>query len=669
MRDAHRKSITGYLLGLLATFAFIIVLPQPLHAQDLDYFDLPPEQLLAAKVTSASRRAERLSDVPAAVYVITNEAIRQAGVKSVPDALRMAPGVNVAQADANSWAVSIRGFNGLLANKLLVMIDGRTIYNPLFAGTYWDTRDLMLEDIDRIEVIRGPGGTLWGANAVNGVINIITKNAALTQGNLVTGSAGTPQYGAAATRHGGTIGDDGYFRLYAKATQHGSFRTPDDMDGNDDWNAWRGGFRTDWPGEFTLQGDLYQVRTDQIDSSPILTAPYTLTQEETIETHGANLLGRWTEQMENGGLLTAQTYIDYFRRDQIRLDDERIIYDLDLQYNFPKNENHEVIIGGGYRFMWDSLSGLPIVTFSPDSRNDHLFSAFIHDQITLIPEKWFLTLGSKFEHNDYSGFEFQPNARLMWHPDEDKSVWAAVSHAVRTPSRLEQDLTLTIGVFAPGALLAGLTEVVTAPNRDFDSEELTSYELGYRQQVTSSLSVDIAAFYNEYDNLSALSALPNQTGVNPARTIIPLSFDNIESAETYGAELATNWNITENWSLEASYSLLDMQVHAPTVLNVSQEAEEGQSPNHQLYLGSAWDINRQWSLNSGLYYYSQLQNYDVDDYIRFDVNLEWRARDNLRFNLIGQNLASDGHREFLNETDVNATEINTTVFGKFTWEF
>ena len=634
-----------------------LVLSFPALAQDIDYFSLPPDQLLAAEVISVSKQPERIADTAAAVFVITQSDIARSGVTTLPDALRMAPGVQVARADNNSWAISIRGFNGALTNKLLVMIDGRSVYNPLFAGTYWELQDYLLEDIERIEVVRGPGGAMWGANAVNGVINIITKRAESTQGNLVSGLYGTEE-GAVNLRHGGSFGDDNHYRVYAKYFDMEPSRKIGGGNASDASDGGRGGFRADWGDVLTVQGDLYRIYGDQLNSTPNFVAPFTpIVSKETMESEGANILGRWKKDMDNGDLLTVQTYLDYTNREQILLKDERSIFDFDAQYNFADAGRHKITTGAGYRYTQDNLGNSPNVEFFPSSRSDNLFSFFAQDKIALSENEWYLTLGSKFEHNDYTGFEFQPNARLQYHPDSTQMFWGAVSKAVRTPSRLEHDLNNTTTIFTTG------TAVVLMANRDFESEELIAYEAGYRKQVSDDFSFDIAAFYNDYDNMATVGFLPTSPGLFPIEAV------NGMTAETYGFEIASTWNVTDDVQLSASYSFLDMFLHVEENGGFDLETAERLSPHHQANMNASWKISQDVSLDGFAYYVDELSQSNVDDYVRFDVNLGWQITDNMKFNLVGQNLMDDSHREFSSPTSLNATEVQRGVFGKLTCKF
>lgn len=639
--------------------AFVLSPAAQAAGDELDYFSLPPEQLLSAEVISVSKKKERVSDTAAAVYIISQDDIRRAGVTSIPEALRMAPGVQVARADSNSWAISIRGFNGTVSNKLLVMIDGRTVYNPLFAGTYWELQGYPLEDIDRIEVVRGPGGAVWGANAVNGVINIITKSAADTQGVMASALYGREE-GKATVRQGGAF-EGGHYRLYGQSFNRDSSVAAQGGAAKDDWRGGRAGFRSDWGGErdggldggLTIQGDVYRVLTDQYNRTPAATP---ITESETMDSRGANILGRYTRSLDNGAQVSVQSYLDYTERDQILLQDRRGIFDIEAQYNFAPIGPHEIVTGVGYRYMRDDLSDTRIIDFTPDERGDSLYSLFLQDKITLLPDKVFLTLGTKLEHNDYTGTEIQPNLRLQYHPDPSQTVWGAVSRAVRTPSRLEHDLSYNL-------LVVGGTSYRLLANPDFESEELIAYELGYRKKFSKDASFDIAGFYNDYDKLSTYGFLPTTPGVIPFQTV------NGMTGETYGFEFAANWNATQDLQFSATYSVIDMKLHVKEANGYDLETAEGTTPHQQAGLRAGWAIREGLRLDTSLYAVDQLVQTNTDGYVRLDMNLEWEIQKGLRFNLTGQNLLESSHREFSAPNALNAAEIERSVFGKVTWEF
>lgn len=388
--------------------------------------------------------------------MISQNDIQRIGATSIPEALRLAPGIDVARIDANKWAVSARGFNGRFANKLLVLIDGRNAYTRAFAGVYWENQDVMLEDVERIEVIRGPGATLWGANAVNGVINIITKHSADTQGGLLVAGAGNQEQGFGAFRYGGELNKNTTARAYVKGFKVNENTNEMGANAGDDWGKVQSGFRMDsqaTPNDaITLQGDAYYSNINQYSIVPQTAAPYQNSFNEDIESFGGNLLVRHQHTFSSTSDYSLQVYYDFYQRDEFYLKETRHSLDIDFQHRFALLGWNDIVWGVGYRYNHDDFRSSYITTLTPPSRNDQLFSAFIQDEITLIDNTLWLTLGSKFEHNDYSGFEAQPTARLMWAPHYQHRLWASISRAVRTPSRAEQNMNLLQRVVAPQPL-------------------------------------------------------------------------------------------------------------------------------------------------------------------------------------------------------------------------
>ena len=437
-----------------------IALALPLHAglasaeeREEDLTTLGLEELMNIEVTSVSKKLEKRSGAAAALYVITEEDIRRSGATSIPEALRLVPGVEVSRIDSNKWAIGVRGFGSRLARSMLVLIDGRSVYTPLFAGTYWEVQDTLLEDIDRIEVIRGPGGTLWGANAVNGVINIITKHSRDTQGLLATAGGGTEERAFGSARYGGTLGETFTYRLYGKYFDRDGGFVPR----GDDYDAWsmsRGGFRTDWAmgpqDTLKVQGDLYDGDAGQHAVITRFRPPFTQVVEDDATLSGANLLGRWRHEVSDRSDLALQAYYDNTYRREPSFRERRNTFDLDFQHRFGIPWRQEIIWGLGYRLTADNTGSVPTIVFRPRDRSDDLYSLFAQDEVTVIEDKLRLIVGSKFEHNDYSGFEFQPSGRLVWTPAGSHVVWGSISRAVRTPSRLDHDLELTAPPIAPG---------------------------------------------------------------------------------------------------------------------------------------------------------------------------------------------------------------------------
>lgn len=670
-----KKKLSHY---TLLTFAFVALPSAPALAdEEVDYFSLSAEQLFSATVISATKTEETWRTTPAAVYVLTNEDIMRSGATSIPEALRMVPGVQVARTGAAGWAISVRGFNGTLSNKLLVLIDGREVYDPIFSGVYWDIQDTVLEDVERIEVVRGPGGVLWGSNAVNGVINVITRKAKNTQGNILSLTSGNQERAIVSGRHGGKLSlENGYYRVYAKTRYSDEERAVTGGDAKGTWKTQRGGFRMDWDrgdrDSFNVQGEIYHSGTEQNGRIPNLNPPYgTLPVDSETEAQGGHLIGNWAHSFAENEKLTFKTYLNYSTRDQLALEDQRLTFDADLQYQFPAGERHEMVVGGKYRLSADELTPTAAVTFDEAERMDNTFSAFIQDKIALVPEKWYLTLGSKFEHNDYSGFEFQPNARLQWHPADDKMVWTSVSRAVRIPSRFEHDIDILASVTPPQApgFPPSTFEFLASP--DMGSEELIAYEMGYRHEITPKLMLDVATFYNDYDSLTTFSFDPVSFTHRPGFAALIVRATNETSGAGYGGEIALNWRARDNLNLSTAYSYLRIDLDGPppaSALNV--EATEEESPEHQFNVRSQWDMTDELRLDSVFYYVSSLGgNQFVNDYTRFDMSLGWRINDQLQFNLVGQNLFDDAHREFLSPASLNAVEIRRSIYGNIVWRF
>jgi iron complex outermembrane receptor protein len=635
-----------------------------------DLTELSIEDLMNIEVTSAAKKAEKLSEVAAAVFVITPEDIRRSGVTTIPEALRMVPGLQVARVDANQWAISARGFNEGIANKLLVLIDGRSVYTPMFSGVLWDVQDTLLEDIDRIEVIRGPGGALWGANAVNGVINIITKRASETQGGLLATGGGTEEHGFAGVRYGDALGENGHYRVYAKW-----FDRDESPGGNDDWRMTRMGFRADWDlGEWdavTVQGDYYDGRIGERSAVPILTPPFSETFDSDSPVCGGNVLCRWQREFSEDSDLILQLYYDHTERDSVTLRDEVDTVDLDLQHRLPSGSRHDILWGLGYRSIVDDVTLTSAVSLDPVSRDHDLLSAFVQDEITLVEDRLDLTLGSKFEHNDYTGFEVQPSARVAWQPNEREAAWAAISRAVRTPSRIEHDARVNLAVLEVPGAGTGLVSVLPSP--DMESEELVAYELGYRTQASDWLFLDVAGFCNRYDSLRTVE--PGEPFLelspSPPHLVLPVSLGNKMSGETHGVELAAQWQPVDWWRVDAAYSYLRMSLHLDADSgDTSSLQAEGQSPRNQFSLRSMMDLPGDLEFDWWLRYVDGLDALDLDSYVGLDLRLGWRPSEDLELSIVGQNLLESHDLQFAPALLLNeATRAERGVYADVTWRF
>lgn len=618
------------------------------------------EQLMDVEVTSVAKKEQKVGETAAAIFVITQEDIRRSGATSIPEALRLAPGVEVSRIDANKWSIGVRGFGSRLSRSVLVLIDGRSVYTPLFAGVYWEVQDTLLEDIDRIEVIRGPGGTLWGANAVNGVINIITKSARETQGLLATAGGGSEEKGLGGLRYGGKVGEDFSYRVYGKGFRRDGQFTPHVND-FDDWQMGQGGFRTDWnlnkEDNLTIQGDAYQGKSGQRTTVSSLTAPFSSIVEKDAGFSGMNLLGRWSRTLSETSNLALQFYYDRTFRREPTFQEQRNTVDFDFQHRFKVTGHQELIWGLGYRYTKGDTESVPTIVFSPRNRADNLFSAFVQDEIVLVEDRLRLTVGSKFEHNDYSGFEFQPSARVLWTPAERHYLWASISRAVRTPSRVEQDLALTAAFNPVVPIFARLTG-----GKSFDAEKVLAYELGYRVQPTDRFSVDLAAFYNRYNDL--LSLEPGPSFVEPPGNLIfPFQFANKMKAQVYGVEMAADWRWLEWWRWRFSYSHLHLNLTKKrgSADSSTEQSTEGASPHNQLSLMSLVDLPGNLQLDGIFRYVDNLPSQKVGRYFNLDLRLGWHATKNVELSLVGQNLLYGHHAEWS-----GGTEIQRGIYTKAT---
>ena len=633
------------LLALLATPA---VAQQPDSVQHPDsgpsveaLKQLSVEELMNVEVMSVSKRPERLLQAPSAIQVITQDEIRRSGASSLPEALRLASNLQVAQVDSRQWAISARGFNSTTANKLLVLIDGRTVYTPLFSGVFWDVQDLPLSDVDRIEVISGPGATLWGANAVNGVINVITKDPKDTQGLRVSGGGGTELRGFGAARYGGTLGPTARYRIYGKGFARDHTELPSGVDATDDWHAWQGGFRLDWDAStrnrVTLQGDLYDGRISQATAADIAVS-------------GHNVVARWSHTVSAGSNVAAQLYYDRTHRDIPGTFGEDLdLYDVDLQHRLRLGARHDVVWGVGYRLMNDHVANSSALAFLPPHVTREWFTGFVQDEIAIVPDRLHLDLGTKIEHNDYTGFEVQPSGRVNWTLSTSGTLWAAVSRALRTPSRIDREF------FAPGQ-----PPYVLAGGPDFHSEEALAYELGYRHQQ-GALLVSLATFYNRYYGLRSLEQ------VNPP-SAFPVVIANGQDGESYGAELTGEYRVSDRWRLRTGYTELRVHIWAnPGSTDTSRGASESATPDRQFFLRSSLDLPAQLRLDGGIRAIGALDRQQVPAYAELSARLTWEPMTNFALSVIGQNLLHRRHAEF--GAPATRREIERGVYGTVEWHF
>jgi iron complex outermembrane receptor protein len=632
----------GAAVKLLAVGAALVSLPANAASSRPDFADLTLEELSNIEITSVSRRAERLQDAASSVFVITAENIRRSGVTTLPEALRLAPNLQVARVNASQYAISARGFNNAIGNKLLVLIDGRTVYTPLFSGVFWDQQDVMLEDVERIEVISGPGATLWGANAVNGVINVITRSAGSTQGALVAAGGGNRE-AEAAVRYGGELGADGRYRVYAKGSYQASTDLSSGVSANDRYDRAQVGFRADWRGAnggFTLQGDAYQ---GEVESGPLGKPRRT----------GLNLLARWNRQLADGSSVHVQTYYDHTERDDpLAFRDRMDIFDIEAHHAIAPMGRHKILWGGGYRYARDStethfnaLNPLPVV-FMPASRSLDWGNLFVQDEIQLT-DAVDLTLGAKVESNVYTGVEFLPSVRLAWKPADNHLIWGAASRAVRAPARLDRDFFLYLQL--PRTPLIP----VIRGGPDFESEVSNVYELGYRAQPFAALSFSVTAFHHVHDKL--------RSGQPP-----PAFIQNMIDGTTNGVEAWGNFQATRAWRLSAGLVELRQNLRVkPGSLDPTGPSALGNDPKHQWQLRSTLNLSDRHDLDVAVRHVSALPNPVVPAYTAVDVRFGWQLDRKTELSLTVQILFDPKHVEF--GAPATASEIERSVYLKLLW--
>ncbi len=625
-------------LGVLIASAAFSAEPQ----RSPDLADLSIEELGNIQVTSVSKHAERLLDAAASIFVITGEDIRRSGAIRLPEALRLAPNLEVARASASSYAISARGFNNTIDNKLLVLIDGRVVYTPLFSGVFWDAQDVMLEDVERIEVISGPGAALWGANAVNGVINVITRRSSDTQGGYAYGHSGNLERGYGA-RYGGAEGNVSY-RAYGRVFDIYSTSTANGTTADDGWSKGQVGFRTDWgttANGFTLQGDGYRGSLNQLN-------------DQNSHISGANLLGRWNRDLAEGGSLQVQAYVDQTERDIPGIFAEHLnIYDVEFQHGLGAIRAHRLTWGGGYRYGYDHVtnSAAPLLAFLPANQRMRWANVFAQDEITFV-DSLRLTLGGKFENNYYAGTDFLPSARLAWKPQPQRLVWGAVSRAVRAPSRIDRDLFAIIPVNSVPTPLNG--------GPDFVSEVAKVYEVGYRAQPSPRVTYSISLFHNIYDKLRSVEPDPGSAGEVVLGNKMEGTADGFEAWGSYQA--------ARNWRLSAGGFFLRQRLRLkPDSGDPLGVSAAGNDPKRQFILRSSLGLPDSTELDVGIRYVAALPNPSVSAYTAVDIRVAWRLRRELELSVVGQNLFDSGHTEFV-ATNMN-NEMARGGYVKLKWYF
>ncbi len=642
-----------------------------------DFTQFSLEELKNVEIVSVSRKPEKISEVPAAVYVITQDDIRRSGATSIPEALRLAPGVHVARKNLTEWAVNIRGLNNEFARNLLVLIDGRSVYTHVFSGVFWDIQDTVMEDIDRIEIIRGPGAAIWGANAVNGVVNIITKSAQKTKGWQAVVLGGNEEQ-SASLRYGGTYETDGDYRIYGKFFNRGELSGVVNAIDNSyinyrselpskEWRSGRAGFRMDIsPGRglpeganntYTIQGEAYQNRYDKQLKDDDTPAAENDTTSITSEAGGGHILGRWKHTISHSSETILQFYYNHDQKDYDPASGRVNTADVDFQHRFSLFDAHVVVWGVEYKYITDEFDNSDSVQLNPGYQDQHLVSTFVQDDLTLRPDRLYLTLGSKFEHNQVTGMEIQPSVRMRYTPTATHSFWAAVSRAVRIPSRIELN-----GIVEDKVNLSGIpddeVDVIILGNEDLSAEKVTAYEIGHRWQPRTYLWFNSAVFYHNYNDLIGekryfLEEDDDDTITSPYL----YTLENNKSGKSYGLELASDWQVRQNLLLSMAYTYLHNDI------DQKEGFADSGAPRNMVSVRSQWDLTSKLDFDLWLRYVDSVPERGVSSYTTLDARLGYQLTNNVEVSLVGQNLFEKGHEEF------SGIEVDRSIYAKLDWRF
>lgn len=673
LNSGIRRALRRGFLGLAA--AVLTTIPAWSQETPKDLGNKSIEDLMNIEVSSVSKKEQKLSRIASAIFVITQDDIRRSGATNIPDLLRMVPGLDVAQINGSTWEISSRGFNDEFANKLLVLIDGRTVYSPLFSGVFWDVQQVPLEIIDRIEVIRGPGAAVWGANAVNGVINITTKKAVDTQGGLISGGGGTHEQGFGTALFGGKLGSNTYYRASMNAFDQNHFIGLAGQSSQDDWDMYRTGFRVDSKlgakDSITVEGDAYKGSEGEI--VPAVTSfqpPQPQILDLRQEVGGWDILTRWDRAISPNSQTTLQVYFDRTNRGDITNGEGRDTFDLDFQHHIAWGGRQDFVWGLGYRSTSDDIRGSTKVSFNPPIETDQLFSSFVQDEIAIIPRSLYFTIGARLEHNHFSGFGLQPNASLAWVVNDKNMLWVSLSRALRTPARATEVRFNQAVLPGPN----GLPIVVSDFGEGTKNENLLAQEIGYRTQLSEDLSLDLTAFYNSYTDLASAEVGTRFLELNPApiHLVLPIDGANLLHGESHGAEMALNWKPASRWTLSPGYSYLQLHVYRdPTSKDATSiESLEGSSPREQAQLRSNLELTPRWKWDASVYFVGRLPALQVPSYTRLDTGLTWNLAEKMSLSVVGQNLLHDHHLES-NAPDqiVVSSLVKRSAYAKFTLQF
>ena len=661
---------------LVAFFLFSLLRPAPVRAEQPDDLTTKSiEDLMNIQVTSVSKKEEKLARTAAAIYVITQNDIHNSGATNIPDLLRMVPGIYVAQINANTWAITARGFNDRFSNELLVLLDGRSVYSPATGGVFWDVLDIPLEDIERIEVIRGPGGSIWGANAVNGVVNIISKDAAETHGTMLVAGSGTVEPAFSTVQYGGGAGDATDYRVFAKYANFNRLPSLPGVNAADDWHLFRAGFRVDrkisMADTLTAEGDMYTGEEGVYAGfGPSILAPG-ISNAYNVPLSGGFAQANWKHAPSQRWDTSLQVSYDTYERNDA-LHEERQTFDVQFQHHFLIGSRQDFIWGLEDRYSLSSTSGNFFVSLVPPSVNSNLFSAFAEDEFALLPDRLYLTLGSKIEHNYYTGLNALPTGRLAWTPSRRQTLWAAFSRSPRTPADL--DIAIRANFLTIPNPNGPPTVLAIFGNKNFGDEDLNAYEFGYRREITNRFAMDAALYYNDYANQQTNEPLAPfmESTPAPVHLVVPVTYRNWMYGEAHGIELAAHWKVTGRWTLSPGYAFERIHMHLnPLSQDTSSVPEaEGSTPVHSAQLRSQFALARALTWNTSAYFSGRLADPMEASYTRLDTGLSWQFAERGSLGIFGQNLLRDHHTEFVDSnSSVQTMLLKRSVYAQFTVRF
>jgi iron complex outermembrane recepter protein len=638
------------------------------------------EELMNIEVVSVSKKAQRLGSTAASVFVITAEDIRRSGISVLPELLRLAPGVQVSRLSSGEWAIAIRGFNDEYSNKLLVLVDGRSVYNEFYGLVFWDTLNLPIDDIERIEVIRGPGAAMWGTNAVNGVINIINKSAKASQGGLIAGGGGSQATSTGAVRYGGEAAPGAFYRVGAQNTTYDPLQILSSASPSHGWVNHSGDFRLDWDisakDSLLVSGGVYQSAVGAIVPAATISSPNAPPADDRITSDGGNVTARWQHVYSDTSSIEAHFSCEHMLRNDPQSKFDLDVFDYGFQQHKQAGSRNDVI--WGFSGRQDSFHSTPTLALrlNPLNSSRDEVALFAEDEIALIPNKLSFIMGAQVSHTETIGYAIQPTARLLWTPTKSLSSWIAVSRAERTPSLSDRGLDyyespITIPSGSPSIpSLLGVVHVMGNPSAQ--SETVLAYEAGQRLQAAKQISFDVSTFYNIYQHLSSLStgapALAFSSGIPYLE--IPVSYENDRHGESYGAELSTTWNATTRWRLLGGYNWLRAETHsAPGDASVDEVRTSSATPHHQWIARSNFDLTRTIQIDAALYYYAAMPQTGIPQHLRGDLRIGWRPSAKIELSIGVQDAFEANHLEYESTRFTQLSEVPRNFYGKVTWKF